>query len=142
MDPLEELELTTKQRSILTKAAAAEYRNAASSILEPYGFALSEDGEIVHSDDLEEDPAQPWDEEAARNELDAISLAWTPAFAEAASAHNALMAAHAALAEAQAIRDAALVRAAQAGVGPSRLAEALGIPESTVDRIITAALGR
>lgn len=142
MDSLEELELTDQQRSMLTKAAAAEYRHAAGSILEPHGLALSGDGDIVRSDDAEDGTSYPWDEDAIRNELNSISLDWSLAFAKAVSAQNSFIAAQKASAEAQATRDAAIVWAAHAGVGRRRLAEAIGIAESTVDRIITEALGR
>ena len=142
MDPLEDFELTNTQRSMLATAAAAEYRHAATSILEPYGFVLSGDGDIIRSSDVEDDNAHPWDEDAVRDELDAISPAWTLAFARAVSAHNSLVAAQTASAEAQAIREEAIVQAARAGVGRRRLAEAIGVAESAVDRIITEALGR
>lgn len=137
-DP-KEFDLTEAQRAMLAEAAAAEYRYAANSILEPYGYLLTGDGQIVRSD-ADGDEIYPWDEQTLREDLGRISVPWTLALARATSAHNALLAAETASAEARAARNDAIVNAAQRGACPGRIAEAIGAAESEVSRIICEAL--
>jgi hypothetical protein len=138
-DPRTKFDLTERQRAMLAEAAAAEYRYAANSILEPYGYVLTGDGQIVRSD-AEEDSIYTWDEETVRQELSQVRVPWTLALARATSAHNALLTAETASAQARAARDDAVVNAAQTGAGAYRIAEATGAAESEVNRIIFEAL--
>lgn len=137
-DP-KELDLTEAQRAMLAEAAAAEYRYAANSVLERYGYVLTADGEIVRND-AEEDAIRPWNEPTLREELGQISVPWTLALARATSAHNALLAAESASARARAALNDAIVNAAHSGACACRIAEAIGAAESEVNRIICEAL--
>ena len=138
-DPQSRLVLTDAQRAMLAETAAAEYCYAASSILEPYGYTLTRDGEIVQID-ADGDSVCTWDEDALREGLNGISVPWTQALARATSTHNALLAAETASAEARAARDGAIVEAAHSGAGAHRIAEATGAAESEVSQIIAEAL--
>jgi hypothetical protein len=137
-DP-DEFDLTEAQRAMLDEAAAAEYRYAANSILEPYGYLLTGDGQIVRSE-TNEDAIYAWREQTLREELGRISVPWTLALARATSAHNALLAAETASAAAKAARNDAIVNAAQRGACAERIAEAIGAAESEVSRIICEAI--